>query len=182
VTGCERALDAMSERMDNALAAKDCAELKRHLASCAACRSREAGIAELRGLLRRLEDVSSRPAETVALNVRAAVEGTDGPETVAVPARAPGRRSMMLPALLGTSLGLILAIPIALPSSSCVTGPGVPRPARRRRWSLPRLSRPRANRLRSSGIQSVRKSFLPRPNPRRKRLLCGNPRSRNRPP
>lgn len=111
MTACERALEAMSEQMDNALAAAEGAALRAHLASCAACRGRETGIGELRELLRRLEGVSARPPEVVALRVRAVLTGEAPPEESPL---EPRRRSMLVPALAGAAIGILLAIPLAI--------------------------------------------------------------------
>ncbi len=124
MTGCERALEAMSARMDGALAAAGGDALREHLASCAGCRARETGIGELRGLLRRLEGVSARPPELVALRVRAALTGKALPEN---PRAEPRRRTMLIPALAGSTIGLVLAIPLAI----LVVRSGTPRPAAR---------------------------------------------------
>ncbi|KAF0243841.1 MAG: hypothetical protein FD180_3009, partial [Planctomycetota bacterium] len=121
---CERALEAMSERMDVPQAEVDGAMLEEHLASCESCRAREPELRELRSFLRRVEDAPGQPPEVMALRVMAAVTGigaaveTDQPAvlpgTTVYPVPSHSRRSMAIPAAIGALGGLLLAIPLAV--------------------------------------------------------------------
>lgn len=74
---CAEAREGLSAALDGALAAEEARQVEAHAASCSACRAWRAEMADVRGLLRGLDDADEPPGRTAAVGrgVLAIIEG-----------------------------------------------------------------------------------------------------------
>ena len=94
---CAEARDALSALLDDALTSNEARAAEEHAASCASCHASRAELAEVRQLLRGIDDADESPglAAAVGRDVIAAIHGRPlGAKSAAPPLPAGGARSI----------------------------------------------------------------------------------------